>query len=78
MNNIRYTRGVTQSGVKFYFHDDWTVPASAHRFLDVPWIGSTVFFERGRAAISDFVYQSGKNEEDTPEAGFRWSDLAED
>ena len=41
----RFTYGDTADGEKFEFYDDWTRPDSAHRVLDKPWIGYTVFSE---------------------------------
>ena len=56
MNAMRFTRGITSSGRAFEFHDDWTVPNSAHKLLDEPWIGSTIFLEKNRTTLSDLDY----------------------
>ena len=74
MNNIRFTRGVTESGVQFEFHDDWTVPASAHKLLDEPWIGSTVFFERGKSELNDMNYGVDVQVEQV-KSKMKWSDV---
>ena len=53
MNQTRFTRGITQSGRSFEFHDDWTIPINAHRVLEEPWIGSTVFIEEDKSTLLD-------------------------
>ena len=75
LNHIRFTRGVTESGKSFEFHDDWTLPETRHKVLEEPWLGYTVFAERD-ANLTDF--QNGrlsKYIEKAPklETG-RWSD----
>ena len=47
LHQHRFTYGVTSSGRTFEFHDDWTKPERAHMVLDEPWLGYTVFIERG-------------------------------
>ena len=47
LNQSRFTCGITESGRSFEFFDDWTRPDSSHRTLEEPWIGYTVFLERG-------------------------------
>ena len=43
---IRTTRGVNLNSMKaFTVVDDWTQAGNAHRVLDFPWVGNTVFFE---------------------------------
>ena len=45
LSHVRFTRGVTESGQAFEFHDDWTVPEQKHRVLEEPWVGYTIFTE---------------------------------
>ena len=47
LHQHRFTYGVTSAGRTFEFHDDWTKPERAHMVLDEPWLGYTVFTERG-------------------------------
>ena len=42
----RFTYGVTKSGKRFEFHDDWTLPQRRHMVLEEPWVGHTIFTER--------------------------------
>ena len=51
LNGIRFTKGVTQSGHKFEFHDCWQKSESAHRILDEPWIGCTTFVADSQASL---------------------------
>ena len=52
MNSIRFTRGVTESGVTFEFHDDWTKADNSHRLLDERWVGCTIFVEKTKETLS--------------------------
>ena len=43
---IRITKGVNLSSMKtFTVVDGWTQAGNAHRVLDFPWVGKTVFNE---------------------------------
>ena len=45
LQRARFTFGVTASGDKFEFYDDWTRPGNAHRVLEEPWLGYILFLE---------------------------------
>ena len=53
LSHIRFTKGVSQSGIEFEFHDDWTAARNSHRLLDEPWVGCSIFVEKGCASLSD-------------------------
>ena len=53
LNQTRFTKGITQSGRSFEFHDDWSIPLNAHRVLEEPWIGSTMFVEEHKSTLHD-------------------------
>ena len=43
---IRTTKGVSLNSMKtLTVVDDWTQAGNAHRVLDLPWVGKTVFNE---------------------------------
>ena len=44
--NIRRTEGVDAEGSKFIIEDDWRHGGNAHRVLNKPWTGTTVFTHR--------------------------------
>ena len=47
LNNIRFTRGITQSGRRFEFHDQWKQFDRNHWKVGEPWIGYTAFIDGG-------------------------------
>ena len=47
LSAIRFTQGVTVSGKQFEFHDNFKKAGQAHRLLDEPWIGTTIFVNEG-------------------------------
>ena len=57
---IRFTKGVTQSGRRFEFHDNWHDSKNAHRMLEEKWIGCTTFVVEDKASLSGV--QSGRLE----------------
>ena len=73
MNHQRFTCGVTKSGKSFEFFDDWTRPDSSHRTLEEPWIGYTVFLERGHGHAEFQDRRSGAHLQARP--GERWADI---
>ena len=78
---MRFTKGVTQSGRQFEFHDKWNDPRNSHRMLDEPWVGCTVFTVEGEASLSDVQLKRSHDAEDLskkralPTAKPRWSDI---
>ena len=74
LNGTRFTKGVSQSGQKFEFHDCWTKPENAHRILDEPWIGCTTFIAEDAAL---FDVQCRRRGVQRPEGAtsLRWSDI---
>ena len=65
------------SGKTFEFHDDWTVLDSAHRLLDEPWIGSTIFFEKDRTMLNDLDYGPSMSTQKESEK-MKWSDFIDE
>ena len=63
LHHSRFTWGVTASGQRFEFHDDWTTPERAHQTMDECWVGCTVFVERGERH-SDFQHSSRAGEQE--------------
>ena len=51
LNSIRFTRGITESGTAFEFHDDWTKESNSHRLMEEKWIGCTVFVEANKCSL---------------------------
>ena len=51
LNGIRFTKGVTQSGHKFEFHDRWQNSDNAHKILDESWIGCTTFIREDQISL---------------------------
>jgi hypothetical protein len=78
IGKIRFTKGVTQSGHMFEFHDQWMLPHNAHRLLDEPWVGCTTFIEEGKADLLTVQLQRsevpGQSE---GERVLRWKDMLE-
>ena len=77
LNVIRFTKGVTQSGHMFEFHDNWQKTQNAHRLLDEHWIGYTSFVVEGRSSLSGAQHNRLEVQEH-PEPGsaeHRWSDV---
>ena len=74
LNGTRFTKGVSQSGQKFEFHDCWTKPENAHRILDEPWIGCTTFIAED---VALFDVQCKRRGVQRPEGttSLRWSDI---
>ena len=52
LSTVRFTKGVTESGRSFEFHDSWKHTQNAHRILHKPWVGFTVFVEREKVSLS--------------------------
>ena len=52
MSSVRFTRGVTESGRVFEFHDNWQAPNNSHRLLDEPWVGFTTMIVDGTSSNS--------------------------
>lgn len=81
LTQTRFTRGITQSGQAFEFHDDWTVPMNSHRVMEESWVGSTVFVERDTTTLAEF--QQGRStvahikEGSNSISRILWSDLTE-
>ena len=76
LNVVRFTKGVTQSGHKFEFHDNWHKSQNSHRILDEPWIGYTSFVVEGRASLLGVQrdqHQAGECLK--PDNKHRWSDV---
>ena len=57
IQSLRFTKGITKSGQRFEFHDRWRQPERAHRILDEPWIGYTVFAETS-ATLSEVLREA--------------------
>jgi hypothetical protein len=81
LNIKRFTKGVTQSGREFEFHDDWQRSDNAHRMLEEKWIGCTTFVVKGRADLHD-VQRDRLRDPELAEAprkkrspALRWSDI---
>lgn len=66
----RFTCGVTSTGKIFEVYDDWTRPDRRHLVLEEPWLGYTVFVERG---FSNLDFQKTRGCAITPAKG-RWAD----
>jgi hypothetical protein len=75
LNVIRFTKGVTQSGQKFEFHDYWQKSQDAHRILDEPWIGCTTFVSESQASL--FGVQLGRPGVLRPDKStmLRWNEI---
>ena len=43
LNTERVTKGINASGKMFKIIDDWRCPQAAHKVLDEPWTGCTIF-----------------------------------
>ena len=79
---IRFTKGVSQSGHKFEFHDKWQESRNSHRLLDELWVGCTTFVVEDRASL--LAVQQGRRDAGVPGAedvrpaagaALRWSDI---
>ena len=81
LNIKRFTKGVTQSGRKFEFHDEWQRSENAHRLLEEKWIGCTTFVVKGRANLHDLQRDRLRGSElaevqgKKSSPGLRWSDI---
>ena len=49
LHQKRFTCAVTEDGEVHEFYDDWTKPDNAHKILERPWTGYTIFTERDAA-----------------------------
>ena len=81
LNENRFTKGVMKSGQTFEFHDNWQESNSAHRILEEPWVGITLFTVKGEASLLDVQLRredaevaAGKNQ---PKV-LRWADVLEE
>ena len=74
LNNIRFTKGVTQSGREFEFHDDWQKSENSHRILDEQWVGCTTFISVDKSNL--LALDSGPATSTKRAPGeLRWSDI---
>ena len=77
LGEFRFTKGVTESGIKFEFHDRWTDPETAHRLLDEKWIGHTTFVTADRSNL--YAVQKSESAGTKPmmsqRLNLRWSEL---
>ena len=80
---FRFTKGVTQSGQKFEFHDKWGEKGNSHRLLEEPWVGVTTFVVKDQASLLDVqlrrAHDAASAEGDSRRpAALRWADLLEE
>ena len=54
IDHIRFSRGITESGKTFSFHDNWNNASRAHALLDEAWFGCSVFVEKDTALLNEF------------------------
>ena len=60
-NSVRFTKGITESGRRFEFHDKWTREDRKHLDIGEAWIGYTVFVETGRHLHSAMLAADAKD-----------------
>ena len=78
---IRFTKGVTQSGREFEFHDNWHESSNAHRLLDEKWVGCTTFIVESKASLSGVQggrldeYRCEKEKLQKDKGKLKWSDI---
>ena len=81
LNENRFTKGVMKSGQTFEFHDNWQESKSAHRILEEPWVGITLFTVKGEASLLDVQLRRGDAEvaagKNQPKV-LRWADVLEE
>ena len=53
LQSIRFTKGITKSGHRFEFQDNWQQAERRHHRMDEEWIGFTVF-----VALGESIYDS--------------------
>ena len=75
LNEVRFTKGVTQSGQKFEFHDNWQKSENSHRILDEPWIGCTTFVSGDQASLLGVQTGRPQASRSSGSAVLRWSDI---
>ena len=75
LKRLRSTYGITVDGRSFEFHDDWTKPGRAHMVLDEPWIGYTIFTERGKEYMATQKGRLGETPSATRASTSRWADV---
>ena len=77
----RFTKGVTQSGYTFEFHDNWRDSKNEHRLLDEQWIGCTTFVVEGSANLLGLqcdrpgAHRLDEAERPRRSPGLRWRDI---
>ena len=75
LNGVRFTKGVTQSGHKFEFHDSWQKPDNSHRILDEPWIGCTTFIREDQISLLGAQLEQPGAPRRSTTAELRWSEI---
>jgi hypothetical protein len=80
---IRFTKGVTQSGREFEFHDNWHESRNAHRMLDEQWVGFTVFVVEDKVSLlgvqeNRLGGQQREGELPVRDAKLKWSEILAD
>ena len=81
LNHVRFTYGVTERGRCFEFHDDWTLPERRHKLMEEPWVGFTVFAERGvclSQALNDIDADGYQRDTTTTYDRRAWADICDD
>ena len=53
LGSVRFTKGVSQSGKTFEFHDNWLDPKNAHKTFDESWVGCTTFVVQEKTSLFD-------------------------
>ena len=86
LSAIRFTKGVTESGESFEFHDNWQNLSDAHKLMDQAWVGCSVFIEEDKVSLLSAQTRDHDNDDHADDGkknnavdrNIRWSDVLEE